>query len=277
MPDFLSPDLQYKLNPQVCHGGYHKAEPGWLSSPRQCLLACFDLWYVAAGAGGVRIDGQWVDFAAGQLVCIKPGQDYQQERADERDPFEVYFVHVHLFDAPDDPDKALLMRHWPPVLNIWDQGEMRRAFVAALTAITTDRSGHILRAKAALLQILAGVFDSLRVAGHQNIPRVWPQVMAARRFIETSYARRLTLEQIAEHAGLSASYLTMLFRRHLGMAPIAYLIDYRLRQSRLLLAQGQSVSAVAHQTGFASLHYFSRLFKQHFGAAPTEFAHSCRL
>jgi AraC-like DNA-binding protein len=68
------------------------------------------------------------------------------------------------------------------------------------------------------------------------------------------------------------------FAREIGMTPNAYRINCRLNLGRQLLRKGESISEVAHETGFSDQSHFGRAFLRHFGATPGQFraAHSGR-
>lgn len=91
-------------------------------------------------------------------------------------------------------------------------------------------------------------------------------------FVHDGYSRRLSLADIAASANVSESEALRCFRRGIGMTPVAYLNDYRLRRAaQLLLATTDSVAAVARAVGFSSAGYFSKAFKARYGASPREF------
>src|SRR5690606_28352512 len=60
-------------------------------------------------------------------------------------------------------------------------------------------------------------------------------VRRAMTYIQTHYAEPLSREEIAEHIGISADYLTDCFRQELGITPATYLRRYRVRQACELL------------------------------------------
>jgi len=80
---------------------------------------------------------------------------------------------------------------------------------------------------------------------------------------------KITLEDMAAAAGMSRSAFALQFKTTVGMAPIAYLILWRMCQAYELLQQsGLSVSQVAVQVGYDSEIAFSRAFKRQFGVSP---------
>ncbi|NJP40536.1 helix-turn-helix transcriptional regulator [Oscillospiraceae bacterium HV4-5-C5C] len=99
-------------------------------------------------------------------------------------------------------------------------------------------------------------------------------VESAQRYINTHlWHHQLRVPDIASAVSISSSYLSSLFRRHLGMSPGKYLNRARLSESRRLLKEGSySVSEVADLLGFSTLQHFSRCFSQEFGLPPSRYA-----
>jgi AraC-like DNA-binding protein len=82
----------------------------------------------------------------------------------------------------------------------------------------------------------------------------------------------LAIEALACEVKLSGVQLRKLFRRQTGTSPRHYLQQLRLRKSGLLLwRSSQSIKQVAAACGFASDHYFHRVFRQAFGRTPLEY------
>ncbi len=91
-------------------------------------------------------------------------------------------------------------------------------------------------------------------------------------YIQTNYAERLTLDEIAEAAGISARECTRCFNRCLGMTPIQYVTRYRLRTAaEQLLHTGDSILSISEACGFSSAGYFSRTFLEYLGCTPREY------
>lgn len=62
------------------------------------------------------------------------------------------------------------------------------------------------------------------------------------------------------------------FKKAVGMSPLQYLIDLRLRESLTLLrTPGMTLANVASQVGFRDPFHFSRAFKQKMGESPSQY------
>jgi transcriptional regulator GlxA family with amidase domain len=75
---------------------------------------------------------------------------------------------------------------------------------------------------------------------------------------------------IAEQLNISKRQLERLFQRYLNCSPYKYGVAIRLHKARNLLLQTEnSVTDIAVACGFESASHFSRVYRAHFGVAPT--------
>ena len=81
-----------------------------------------------------------------------------------------------------------------------------------------------------------------------------------------------SVKQLEEELFVSHSTLNRKMRELLQMSPVDYIRSKRLNAALELLKQKKlTISEVAYSTGFSSLSYFSRSFKEYFGKAPTDY------
>ena len=80
------------------------------------------------------------------------------------------------------------------------------------------------------------------------------------------------LEDIAKVVHLAPNYFHRKFTRTFAMTPLAYMLRRRLDVTRrLLLSTDMPVKQIAHQSGFESQFYLSRVFKREYGISPSKF------
>jgi len=78
-----------------------------------------------------------------------------------------------------------------------------------------------------------------------------------------------TIHKLAEVAGMSRSSFAERFKQVVGVPPLTYLIDYRLRlAARYLRLQQNSISRISELVGYASDSTFSQAFKRVYGLSP---------
>lgn len=83
---------------------------------------------------------------------------------------------------------------------------------------------------------------------------------------------RWTVASLAAEAGMSRTAFAGRFQQLMGLAPLEYLTDWRLRKATKLLREtGSPVRVIAYQCGYESEAAFARAFKKRFGVSPGEY------
>ena len=93
-----------------------------------------------------------------------------------------------------------------------------------------------------------------------------PASRAAVAFIKANLDRALSLEQVAEAAGISRRTLYRLFEHDLRLTPADFILQARLEKARRELSiPGKKIAAVAAQYGFGSASTLTRHFRKYEG------------
>ncbi|HEX3744641.1 MAG TPA: AraC family transcriptional regulator [Bryobacteraceae bacterium] len=89
--------------------------------------------------------------------------------------------------------------------------------------------------------------------------------------IHSDYAREITVEELAETAGMSVSAFHQNFKAVTSTSPLQYLKTIRLHKARMLMVhEGLRAGMAARSVGYESSSQFSREFRRLFGASPLE-------
>ncbi|WP_213298764.1 AraC family transcriptional regulator [Paraburkholderia sacchari] len=108
----------------------------------------------------------------------------------------------------------------------------------------------------------------LRGLGDERLARALKQLHAR---IDHAW----TVEQLAKIAALSRSAFFERFTRMVGVAPMEYLLAWRMAIAKELLRDnGLAVSEVAERVGYGSTSTFSVAFSRHVGQPPSQYARS---
>jgi AraC-like DNA-binding protein len=98
---------------------------------------------------------------------------------------------------------------------------------------------------------------------------LYRRVVQAKLFIDTHYAEKIDLGNIADEAYFSKFHFLRLFKTIYGKSPHQYVIKVRMDKAMDLLRAETSVSDTCYAVGFESLSSFSGLFKRLVGVSPS--------
>lgn len=146
-------------------------------------------------------------------------------------------------------------------------------------AVAQKTIGTPLRVRGLLLECFGLLIDSGRIGTATDRTRVNRKTEQMKRVlarIERDYAENLSLNDLADEAGMSPKYFCHFFQQLTRRTPIDYLNDYRIEQACILLQTGNySVTDTAFRCGFNDLSYFIRIFRKYRGISPGKYQRTC--
>jgi AraC-like DNA-binding protein len=136
------------------------------------------------------------------------------------------------------------------------------------SALVVQHLGHIM-----LVQVLR-----LYLAQEGSSAPSWllalsdPRIGAVIKAIHAAPARRWTLEDLADIATMSRSTLALRFKQKAGIAPLEYVLRWRVQlATRALRNSHATVSSIAQKLGYDSDSAFSSAFKRIMKSSPRDY------
>ena len=87
-------------------------------------------------------------------------------------------------------------------------------------------------------------------------------INASKEYIYSHIKERITIEDLADSLGVSASYLSRLFKKETGKSFVGYLTGYRMEKAaRMLVETNEKSYMIAKSVGYTDPNYFSYVFK----------------
>lgn len=119
-------------------------------------------------------------------------------------------------------------------------------------------------------QLLA---ESAEEGNISDVGTVHPEVAKAVLYIHKHYGSKITLDEVAKHAGLNKEYISRLFIKEMGINMFKYILDLRMSTAgRLMLSNPEMlIKDVAAAVGFDNQYFFSTKFKEYFGVSPNQY------
>lgn len=254
--------------------GHQKAEPGWTQALRKIRHHSF--WLIIKGKGTFSINGTNYPAEPGKVFFFHPGM-LVERRSDPDQPLEYYFVRFQFMETywekeqwvtrPSSevkfPLEGMYTVTQPPQL----------IYLLEQLHALWKRRGHMvaLRRKQLLQEFFLTLLQDFRT--QKNDGSATAAVERTQDYMATHYQEPLTLESLAQMAGLSVSHYSRLFKKIIGYSPIDYLTHLRIDRAKELLALSDyRLKSIAQSVGYNDEFYFSRIFKKIEGISPREYA-----
>jgi len=91
-------------------------------------------------------------------------------------------------------------------------------------------------------------------------------------FIRLNLRENISMKNLSEKAGMSTTSFYRFFRRELGMSPIEFVLNEKIKCAKKLLKNPTiQINEVCYLSGFEDSNYFIRLFKKHEGITPKQY------
>ncbi|MBQ9330132.1 MAG: helix-turn-helix transcriptional regulator [Oscillibacter sp.] len=230
---------------------------------------------VVSGSGEFLLDDQRQTICAGSLLIYNAGVVHD-EIADPQSALSWYCVAVTGLQLPGLGENALA----PPEAGcLFPAGERFSRLWTLFDLIYQGLDGRDAQAGAACgyltLSLLATVLAVIGERREEDLPRSDQLGLRIKRYLDVQYARPLTLQSIADDLRISPGYLSHVFKRTFGYAPMQYLTRRRIGEAQTLLLETElPVGRIAELVGYETQSYFDLQFTRHVGMPPRRYRQS---
>jgi len=239
-----------------------------------------ELNYLDEGSITYLLGGRRMSVRSGRLAAFWAAIPHQIIAIESRTPYFVATIPLAWFlqcrlpgnfvgkllrgEAVDEPDQARAVLDtalFPSWTNDLERGDAEQKRAA------------LLEVEARLLRLAARVGSSRARPAPLDIGAAIPErVEKMATFLATNYTEKLTVQEIADAAGLHPNYAMGVFRKTFGTTLIEYLTQMRISHAQRLLATSETkILEVALSSGFSSLSRFNAVFSRICGEPPSEY------
>lgn len=243
----------------------------WENEPHEHEF--FQMVIVTGGKAKATVSGTEQTLEAGKLLLLRPGC---QHGIHSEEAFHVYDAK---FQVQDSQMRKQLM-NMPSVLEM-ENFQRIKVYFQRILKESEDRKPYYKQMSACYFWII--LVELLRPKTKEQEPEVTTEaenqavyknveIWKVERFIRDNYAGQITLDTLMDVANCNKTTLIQVFKEIYGKTPFSYIIQVRLQKAKDLLVNTDiSVSEISNMTGFQSVHYFSRFFKEREGYSPLEY------
>ena len=219
----------------------------------------WEIIYCTSGRGEVRFEnGSTMLYHAGEIVAIPPFLLHANHSVQG-----FTNIHLQLADATFPQKTALKIADDADAHILTFFSEAHFYFNADIL-----RKELVLSALGELIVSYIITFQS-QSSFSEMVERIRNDIL--KNFSDPAYR----LDDFIRTIPFSYDYLRKLFKKEIGVTPLAYMTDMRMKKAEKLLmamrANEYTIAEIAEMCGFEEPLYFSRVFNKHFGISPSAF------
>ncbi len=224
--------------------------------------------YCINGCGYFRVYGRQYRVVANQYFILPAGVPHEYA-SDEDTPWTIYWIHFSGTLAKYYAEDALT----PQSINPGVQSRISvrtNLFEEIFNSLQNGYSIENIRFAMSMFHHYLGTLRYLhqyREVGDKidesNI------VECVIHFMEENIEKHLSLQEVADYSGFSASHLSMLFKKKTGHSPLNYFNIMKVKHAcELLDNTSMKLNQICYKIGVTDPYYFSRMFTKIMGISP---------
>ncbi len=244
MADPMLPFI-YHREKLVCQ---RHSPPNWHENME--LLWCLE------GEGTVRCGSRELDFRPGDVLVIGP-DSLHYIASQTRVRYRCLIIETGFLES-----NGLVRPNFQP--QIRDESLFAQCEAVA-RAFQTHQSLEIRYQVLGLVRLLWR--DYARDGAQSGVPNDY--VKKALIYIRRNLAQPMTLDEIADHVGITKFHLARQFRTYTGKTVVQTINLLRCNEARHRMEEGMLASQAARACGYDNISYFTRTFHRLFGILPS--------
>ncbi|QQZ10056.1 AraC family transcriptional regulator [Heyndrickxia vini] len=228
-----------------------------------------EILYITKGKGTFIFSNQEVPVTEHDLIVINPNIEHTEKSADG-DPLEYIALGIQglSFFDPNDSGSQVTFYNFKLEQNVYlfylqqlieevqNQKEDYELIVQNILEIL-------------LLKMMRKKAFNLEKTSTQKINK---DIAFIKNYIKLHFRENINLDTLAEAGHINKYYLAHSFKKLVGVSPIEYLIQTRIRESKILLeTTNYPISNIAAITGFSSQSFFAQSFKRVTNVSPSHY------
>lgn len=239
----------------------------------------YELFYVNAGKCCFFLNDTLYSLSTGDFMLIAPADLHHTlyTQDEDCDRYAIYYNKAHILPE--------LTENLPAFTDTFSSSchfSIQPAYIESVSVLLEHMLSEIRLQDASSQTMLSSYLHQLfclilryRIEDAKELQLTDTKDMAvlhAAKYIYQNFASPLTLQEVADVAGLSPTYFSKKFKQITGIGFKEYVNFVRMKNASLeLISTSNSVTEVALNNGYTDGNYFKDVFKKIHGCSPREY------
>lgn len=228
-----------------------------------------EVLYITKGKGTFIFSNEEVPVKEHDVIVINPNIEHTEKSGADQ-PLEYIALGIRglAFSSPDDPGLQVTF------LNYKQEQKIYLFYLEQLMEEVENQKEDFELIIQNILEIL--LLKMMRKKAFNlektSTKKISKDVAFIKNYIKQHFREEINLDTLAEAGHINKYYLAHSFKKSVGVSPIEYLIQTRIRESKILLeTTNYPILDISTITGFSSQSFFAQSFKRVTNLSPSQY------
>lgn len=229
----------------------------------------YEIHLIPDGTFLEQINGHQIEMGPRWLFFLKPYDVHEYKNVEPAYLYKLHFT-IDIFDT--DIQQTLICENFSLITELSEQDyQVIELMCKKIVKEFDDQKPNYMKLIRHLMNCLA--IELIRLSNKQyQTTSSSDSLVLALDYIHHHYTENITMQQVADHVGLSPNYFCSKFHKEIGQSFKQYLRGLQLNHAATLLkVTDMSVSNISLESGINSFAHFLRDFKLYYGMTPTQY------
>lgn len=237
-----------------------------------------ELYFVYSGSGYYMIENQLFAVNEGDMIICNAGV-LHGDATEFENSLRSYCCALTNVRIKEYPDNWLTTTNSSPVISCGSLASRIGQTMELLYMLSLDFEKQY--------DVCSSLANSILLLTHQLLQsrsrhkeryienKIDAVVSEIKTYLDTNYAKQLTLEKISKALNMSPDYVSHVFKAEMKISPIQYQLYRRFGEAQSLLMNTElTMAEISDLLGFSNPAHFSAMFKKHVGISPKQYKQS---
>lgn len=233
------------------------------------ILPEYQILYITEGSGTLETRDNKYSLNKGAIMIISPGKWHRYKPLKRSGWLESYIgfdgrFAKHILNSEQ-------MKPNLPVIHCGLKEEIIDSFHKVFELTQKEKPGYQQVAAGEVIKLIGTISSHIKNKDFSGKP-IEAIIETARFTIHEQLNKEINFRELAEQNNIGYSYFRKMFKKYTGISPGQYHLQQRISKAKdLIVTTDKSIKEIAWETGFESIYYFSRVFKDKLERTPTEY------
>lgn len=227
----------------------------------------FIFQYTLSGCGEIKINGEVHSLPEGSAFMASVPSDCQYYLPESSEEWRFIFITLVGEEAKRCWD--FVNEKYGQVFNIADDNDLIQQLISIYVSIIGSQPKDSYGISSKAYEFITHCYRHFELNPVITDDEMPDDIKKALLFIEENFANQLSVDEISEYLQLSNAHLSRKFKLHVGMSPLNYLNNFRIKKAiNLLKTTQKSIKDISELLGYSDANYFCKVFRKTTGIAP---------